>query len=270
MLARIEERSALGIICLRERRGAIWEHLPKTEKKREKNLMRLILVRHGVTLWNETHKFQGFSDIELSSKGRSQAQSLAKSLKREALAAIYTSPLIRARETAKQIACYHDCPVIVDEGLRELNQGQLEGLTIEDLRKGYPEFLKNWIQEPELTQLPQGESLGELQHRAWASIERIIGKYPEGTVVVVAHSFVNLTILCRILEIPLNHFRRFRQDATGRNIIEFSERGAVVCCLNDTCHLAANAERRKQGNFKRRDEKRGERGGIWQKGEKIR
>ena len=212
--------------------------------------MRLILIRHGETLWNETHKFQGFSDIALSPKGRSQAQSLAESLKAETLAAIYTSPLIRARLTAEKIARYHDCPVVIDEGLKELNQGQLEGLTAEDLRRGYPEFLKNWIQEPESTPLPQGESLGHLQRRAWDSIERIIRKHPEGTVVVVAHSFVNLTILCRILEIPLNHFRRFRQDATGKNIIEFSERGAIVRCLNDTCHLVENPEKRAQGSLK--------------------
>ena len=210
-------------------------------KKGNRDFMRLILVRHGETSWNETHKFQGFSDIELSSKGKSQAQSLAESLKGQALEAIYTSPLIRAQQTAEQIARYHDCPVILDEGLKELNQGQLEGLTGEDLRKGYPEFLRKWIQEPESTHLPKGESLGELQRRAWPVIEQIVRKYPEGTVVVVGHSFVNLTILCRVLEVPLNYFRRFRQDPTGKNVIEFSERGAVIRCLNDTGHLAASS-----------------------------
>jgi broad specificity phosphatase PhoE len=136
--------------------------------------------------------------------------------------------------------------VIIDEGLKELNQGELEGLTGEDLRRGYPGFLKKWIQDPERTTLPRGESLGDLQQRAWASVERIIREYPEGTVVVVAHSFVNLTILCRVLEIPLRHFRHFRQDATGKNIIEFSERGAVLHCLNDTCHLAGTPKRRRK------------------------
>jgi broad specificity phosphatase PhoE len=95
--------------------------------------MRLILVRDGETLWNETHKFQGFSDIALGSKGRSQAQSLAESLEAGTLAAIYTSPLIRARLTAELIARYHDCPMVIDEGLKELNQGQLEGLITDHL-----------------------------------------------------------------------------------------------------------------------------------------
>lgn len=204
--------------------------------------MRLILVRHGETSWNEAHKFQGFSDIELSSKGMSQAQSLAESLKGETLVAIYTSPLIRARQTAEQIARYHDCPMILKEELKELNQGQLEGLTVEELRQGYPQFMKEWVQEPESTHLPQGESLGELQQRAWPSIERIIREHSKDTVVVVGHSFVNLMILCRVLEIPLNYFRRFRQDPTGKNVIEISERGAVLRCLNDTCHLTGNLQ----------------------------
>jgi len=199
--------------------------------------MRLILVRHGETLWNETKKFQGISDIELSSKGRRQAQSLAKSLRGETLAAIYTSPLIRARQTAEEIARYHDCPVSIDEGLKELNQGELEGLTVEELKQNYPQFLKRWIQEPESTRLPGGESLGSLQRRAWTAIERIIRQFPDGTVVVVAHSFVNQVILCRVLEAPLHCFRRFRQDAAGKNVMEFSERGAILRCFNDTCHL---------------------------------
>ena len=204
--------------------------------------MRLILVRHGETPWNEIHKFQGFSDIELSSKGKSQAQSLAESLKGQVLEAVYTSSLIRAQQTAEQIARYHHCPVILDESLKELNQGQLEGITAEELRREYPEFLKKWIQVPESTHLPNGESLGELQQRAWTAIDRILRKHPEGTVVVVGHSFVNLTILCRVLEVPLNYFRRFRQDPTGKNVIEFSERGAVLRCLNDTCHLDGNIQ----------------------------
>lgn len=200
--------------------------------------MRLILIRHGETLWNEHHKFQGISDIELSSQGMSQAKHLAESLKEEALAKIYTSPLIRARQTAEQIARYHCCPVVVVEELKELNQGRLEGLTGEDLRRDFQDFLKNWIEHPESAQLPEGESLEDLQRRAWAAIVRMIEEHSNDTVAAVAHSFVNLTILCRVLEIPLQKFRKLRQDATAKNFIEFTEKGIIVRGLNDTCHLS--------------------------------
>jgi broad specificity phosphatase PhoE len=199
--------------------------------------MRLILIRHGETLWNETKRFQGVSDIELSTKGRVQACALARSLKKEPFARIYTSPLIRARQTADSIARHHSCPVIVVEGLKELNQGDLEGLTGEDLRANYPDFLNRWLAEPEKTILPGGESLGELQERAWNVIEDLAQKHLRETVAAVAHSFVILTILCRALEIPLRSFRRFRQDPTAKNVLEFHERGITLRCLNDTCHL---------------------------------
>jgi len=199
--------------------------------------MRLILIRHGETRWNETKRFQGISDIELSAKGQTQARSLAQSLRNEPLTAIYTSPLIRARQTAECIAQHHDCPLLVDEGLQELNQGQLEGLTGEELRRDFPDFIPQWIKEPGTTVLPGGESLGELQNRAWAVMEKLIRKHSEDTIAVVAHSFVILTILCRVLELPLQAFRRFRQDPTAKNVLEFTERGMILRCLNDTCHL---------------------------------
>ncbi|MBM4330455.1 MAG: histidine phosphatase family protein [Deltaproteobacteria bacterium] len=199
--------------------------------------MRLILIRHGETLWNESRKFQGFSDIELSPKGMSQAKHLAEFLKQATLAKIYTSPLIRARQTAEQIARYHCCPISIVEELKELNQGRLEGLTAEDLRNNYPDFLRKWIEHPESARLPEGESLCELQLRAWAAVERMIREHPEDTVAAVAHSFVNLTILCRALGIPLDHFRRLGQDTAAINIIECSAKMVFLRCLNDTCHL---------------------------------
>lgn len=197
----------------------------------------LILIRHGETAWNETKRFQGVSDIPLNSKGMAQAQALARSLEKERLAAIYTSPLIRARQTAACLARHHSCPLVVVDDLKELNQGRLEGLTGEDLRRDFSDFLSQWLKEPGETVLPGGESLGDLQRRVWTAIEEVIRKHPEEKVAVVAHSFVILTILCQALEMPLKAFRRFRLDPTGKNIIEFSERGATLRCLNDTCHL---------------------------------
>jgi alpha-ribazole phosphatase len=199
--------------------------------------LQVILIRHGQTVWNESGKFQGFSDVELSSEGKWQAQSLAKSLRDLDLEAIYTSPLTRARETAGIVALYHDCGVRIEEGLKELNQGELEGLTAQDLKDKYREFFQKWLFQPGTVRLPQGESLHDLQNRAWSSVREILRRHSEGNVVIVAHSFVNRVILCKVLDIPLDNFRCLRQDVAARNIIEFTRRGAVLARLNDTCHL---------------------------------
>lgn len=223
-------------------------------------MTRLILIRHGETEWNEKKRFQGISDIPLSSKGMAQALSLARSLENERLAAIYSSPLIRAQQTAECIARYHDCPFRVIEDLKELNQGRLEGLTGDDLRRDFPEFISKWLEDPGNTVLPGGESLGDLQSRAWAAIKDLLCRHPDETIAIVAHSFVILAILCRGLELPLKAFRRFRQDPAAKSILEFSERGAALRCLNDTCHLNCEPpspdgviDRGKSGEFAKKE-----------------
>ena len=199
--------------------------------------MRLFLIRHGETRWNEIRKFQGISDVELSPQGVRQAQKLAISLKDEPIAKIYTSPLKRAQQTAAEVAKYHYCSITILDGLAELRQGHLEGLTGEELKQKYPNFLKEWLKNPADLRLPGGESLKELQQRAWQAVERIKEEHPSATIVAVAHNFVNIVILCRILEISLDNFRCLKQDPTAKNLIEFSRKGAIVLLLNDTCHL---------------------------------
>ncbi|MCX5906929.1 MAG: histidine phosphatase family protein, partial [Deltaproteobacteria bacterium] len=103
--------------------------------------MRFILIRHGETRWNELRRFQGLSDIELSPKGKRQAENLAESMRWEKIQALYTSPLLRARQTAEEIACFHNCSVAIDDRLKELNLGKLEGLDSLELKKRYPDFL---------------------------------------------------------------------------------------------------------------------------------
>lgn len=199
--------------------------------------MRLFLIRHGETWWNEMHKFQGSSDIELSPQGWRQAQKLAISLKDESITKIYTSPLKRAQQTAAEVAKCHYCSITILDGLRELDQGHLEGLTGEEFKQKYPNFLKEWLKNPGDVKLPGGESLREVQQRAWQAIERIKEENTSATVVAVAHNFVNILILCKILGISLNNFRCIKQDPTAKNLIEFSRKGIFVHLLNDTCHL---------------------------------
>lgn len=90
--------------------------------------MRIILIRHGETDWNREGRWQGREDIPLNAEGKRQAEILAYSLKDLDLTAIYTSPLMRARETAETVVSFHSCPVIPMEGLIERDFGKLSGL----------------------------------------------------------------------------------------------------------------------------------------------
>ncbi|MCI0454812.1 MAG: histidine phosphatase family protein [Candidatus Dadabacteria bacterium] len=201
--------------------------------------MDLILVRHGETEWNRVGRCQGFSDVELNKNGREQINELAKSLKDKSISAVYSSDLIRALDTAKAIANYHKLGVEVDPDLREMNQGDLEGLTFVEIRERYASLLTNWVGNPEAVKLPGGESLKELQDRAWRAVERIYIKHQDQTVVAVSHNLTIITLLCRFKGIGLEEFRSFKLKAASKNVILFRNGHFNVNVLNDVTHLSA-------------------------------
>jgi broad specificity phosphatase PhoE len=206
--------------------------------------LKLILVRHGETYWNKEGLVQGGdSDIELNDTGLEQARKIAAFLKSEPITAIFSSPLQRAIATAKVIANHHQLPVEIDQGLRELKVGELEGISISNLSTTFSQFLMQWWQDKGVTKLPSGESLVELQQRAWKVIEDMLEKNktsPEHnkdtTAVVVSHYFVTLAIILKALNLPLDYFIKFKVDLGGVSILEFRDYGARLLVFNDTSY----------------------------------
>jgi len=206
--------------------------------------LKLILVRHGETHWNEAGLVQGGdSDIELNNTGLEQARKLAAFLKNEPITAILSSPLQRAITTAEVIASHHQLPLEIDQGLRELKVGDLEGMSISNLRTTFSQFLMQQWQDREAIKLPNGESLVELQQRAWKVIEGLLERHktsPEHsedtTVVVVSHYFVTLAIILKALNLPLDYFIKFKVDLGGVSILEFRDYGARLVTFNDTSY----------------------------------
>lgn len=135
----------------------------------------LLLARHGETDWNRELRIQGSSDIALNELGRDQARALAGELAAVELDAIYTSDLVRARETAEAVAAAHGLDVRVDPRLRERSFGSWEGLTREDIAE-FPEGSRH-----------DGESDDEVRARVLAAIEDIAAEHPGRQVLVVSH-----------------------------------------------------------------------------------
>jgi len=201
--------------------------------------MRLVLVRHGETEHNRGGLTLGSFDAPLNDRGRAQAAAVAASFAR-APAALYASPLSRARDTAEAIAVRTGAVVIVEPALVEMDVGEMEHLAPAELRERYPEFLRQWLSgDAGDARMPGGETLREVQDRAWAAVERMRALHPDGEVVAVTHNFVILVLMCRALELPLGGFRRLRQDLAARSILEVREGGAALVQMNDRAHLAA-------------------------------
>ena len=197
--------------------------------------MQLIIIRHGETLWNKEGLIQGTSDIELSSVGLEQARLLALSLKDQRISAIHASPLKRALKTAEIINEYHRREIQTHPGLMELDQGDFEGVSIKELVSSKKDFLSKWMADPACVKMPNGESLSDLQDRAWKVLETIIRQDEDA--LLVAHNFTIATILCRIQKISLAELRSTCVDTASKTIINFKNGEAVIEVQNDRSHL---------------------------------
>lgn len=201
------------------------------------SMTRVILVRHGQTLWNVEAKYQGHSDIALTSSGLEQAELVAKRLAKEKVAAVYASDLSRAFKTAEIIAVKHNLPVTALSDLREIKFGEWEGLTYGNIYNKWPEVMDKLFTKPDETEIPGGETFRELKERASLSIEKLIAKHPDETIIVVSHGGTIRTLICAALNIHLNYLWSLRQDNTAVNIIDYYENRAIIALLNDTHHL---------------------------------
>jgi broad specificity phosphatase PhoE len=206
--------------------------------------MHVILVRHGETAANRDRITLGRSDPPLTELGLRQAEHLADSIVADIarglqVDAIYASPLSRTRRTAETLASRLHLTVIETPDLIEMDVGETEGLPAAELRQRFPEFMKVWMsREAGETQMPGGESLSDVQARAWPIVERFRAEHsPEAAVVAVSHNFVIRTVVCKALAVDLAEFRRFEQDLASITRIEFRGPRTLVTSLNETCHL---------------------------------
>jgi len=197
--------------------------------------MKLILIRHGETLWNKEGRIQGTSDIELSDVGIEQARLLSLSLKDHPIEAIHASPLKRALKTAEIINEYHRREIQTHPDLMEMDQGDFEGFSFKELMACEKVFLNKWIANPASVQIPNGESLKQLQTRAWRAVEAIISKGDDA--LVVAHNFTIAAILCRIRNISLSEFRSTCVDTASKTIVRIQNGETEIVALNDRSHL---------------------------------
>jgi alpha-ribazole phosphatase len=147
----------------------------------------LILIRHGETDWNRDGRWQGHADTSLNDRGREQARALAEELGSEVVAAVYSSDLSRASETAEIIAARLGLPVEVDARLREVDVGGWSGLTMAEIDARFPEEVSRWRAEEPGHAFDGGETYAKMSERVVAAVEEIAGHHPGEQVVVVLH-----------------------------------------------------------------------------------
>lgn len=194
--------------------------------------MRLILVRHAETELSARGRCYGSLDVGLSPLGRAQCVALEASLAEEPVAAVVSSPRVRALETAGAIARPHGLEVGVENDLRELDFGDLEGRTYDEIAARLPELYAAWMTTPTKVRFPGGESYADLKARALAAVERLRASHAGAAVVAVTHGGVVRAVVSEALGMPAEHIFRLAVDPASLTVVEWLQGEPLVRCVN--------------------------------------
>jgi broad specificity phosphatase PhoE len=170
------------------------------------NLAHLYLIRHGETDWNRQGRWQGQSDVPLNDQGREQARQIAEKLADISFDAIYSSDLSRASEVARIIAQRQgdEVPIVLDQRLREIHQGEWQGLLVQEIEARYAEGFQHRRTNPLTVAPPGGETAGQVRERALAAIHDILAVHPNGHVAIVSHGFTLAVLLTHFQKLPID------------------------------------------------------------------
>jgi probable phosphoglycerate mutase len=213
---------------------------------------RLILLRHGQTAWNSParapgepggpgaglERFRGRIDLPLDDVGLAQARAVADRLKEEPIAALYASPLGRARQTVAPLAAELGLPVQDHAGLLDIDYGRFQGLTHAEAAEAHPRHYGLWRTAPGQVHFPGGEGLADVQARLHALLDELALRHAGQTVVLVGHQIVNKVLLCTLLDLgDLDQIWRIEQDTACLNVFQQSGGWWHTLSVNDVCHL---------------------------------
>jgi len=204
-------------------------------------MTRIILVRHGQTEWNvgseAGERFRGRVDLSLDDTGLAQAQAVAERLADQLIVAVYSSPLKRAVETARPTAQQLGLPVQPLPGIIDINYGDWQGLSPDEVAQAHPDLYPRWLEKPHLVKFPHGESLRQVRLRGMAALKEVAARHDGRVILLVAHQVVNKVLVCAMLGLDNSHFWRIRQDNGCLNVFEHREGIFTAVLINDTCHL---------------------------------
>ena len=200
----------------------------------------LYLLRHGATGNNTARppRLQGRrTDPGLSEAGFEQARRTARRLAGQRLDAVYSSPLLRARQTAEAIAAPHDLTVQTLDELIEVDVGQWEGRAWEEIEQTDAEAYRLFMADASIHPYLGGDNLAAVQRRVVPALERLMAENLGRLIVAVAHNVVNRCYLAHLLDVPLAEYRAIIQENCGINLIHCDHGRIAAAAINSVEHL---------------------------------
>lgn len=201
----------------------------------------LLLVRHGQTDGNLHGRWQGWDGTPLNQQGEREATLIARRLAQtgEAIVALYASPLRRAWQTAERIGEALDLSPVSHDGLKEINFGQISGITLDELQERFPDLHKRWADKTDLAfTFPGGEQRAHFFQRVGEAMKGIVEHHPDQKVVVVAHGGTLRACLVHYLPVEFSQWWTYELGNCSLTRLEVREGQAKLLVLDDRAHLA--------------------------------
>ena len=208
--------------------------------KIEVNVCLAYLVRHGATDVNLANppRLQGRGmNLGLSETGKEQAKNTAAFFADRTIDAIFSSPLVRAVETAQIIAQQHGLDVTTIDNLTEVHVGDWEGMSWPDIEVADRDYYNRYMADTGTVPYLGGESFQDVQDRALPALRKVMSEHRGKQIVIVAHNIVNRTCLAGLLHIPIAKARAISQDNCGINVLRLSDDELKVRMTNVAFHL---------------------------------
>lgn len=190
--------------------------------------MNIYLLRHGETSWNREQRLQGITDVSLNNAGVQQSRRLVRWFQKTNIAGVITSPLHRARHTARILNEGGQRRVAIDDRLREIDHGTWTGWKVGHLERRFPMEFATWRFSPEKLRLPAGETLERVYRRSSGVLSKLIATNIAGDVLVVSHGVVNALLVCAAWGAPLSQVGRFPQGNSRVTVLKVARRQVIA------------------------------------------
>ena len=200
-------------------------------------MVKLILVRHALTVDNQKSRLSGHIDSSISEEGKEQIDKITNYLKDFDIDKIYTTTSSRTKDTVKKLSELKSIEIIEKESLKEISFGDFEGLTFDEIKDKYPKEFQDMIEKGYEYKYPNGESLIDSYNRVCIELDNIISNNDNRTILICSHGGTIRNIITYLISNSYKYHWNFKIDNGSVTILEVQDGFTVITAINNTSFI---------------------------------
>ena len=200
-------------------------------------MVKLILVRHALTVDNQKSRLSGHIDSSISEEGKEQIDKITNYLKDFDIDKIYTTTSSRTKDTVKKLSELKSIEIIEKESLKEISFGDFKGLTFDEIKDKYPKEYQDMIEKGYEYKYPNGESLIDSYNRVCIELDNIISNNDDRTILICSHGGTIRNIITYLISNSYKYHWNFKIDNGSVTILEVQDGFTVITAMNNTSFI---------------------------------